>query len=304
MDHDAVYQEIAATLRQLAGHFEQLAARGGAPAFAATFDASPSGTRATSVGTACIGSSGPGGEPSVDLPQVPTIEAALAALGIQVQFVPEVGAGEEALAPMAAHIANTWPRCVPLLSALKRAQGTTHGVRLDLKKHSQLDISAITTLGSLGARAQLLPGYRYRSAPVKALYCGAPVTPMAIRFFTGGWLELHAYAELAGVAQEAGWRIEPRVNVMLPNEDQFELDIAMVGPSGQIVWLEAKTGNGFANLMPKYRHLTKTLGTGPRYAFLLAPELSDSELTVAATSASMTPVTLEDFVDVITGRLL
>jgi len=271
-----LFNDIAATLRQLADQLEQVAQAGPQRGAAAS---SPKKSQPLSV------------------------EAALAARDVRTRSIAAVGRGEQALFPVAMHIASTYPRCAPLLAAIKRAQGTTRGVSLDLKKQSQADVSAITTLGTLASRAQLLPDYKYRPSPTKVLTCSAPVTPLAIRFFTGGWLELHAFAALEGVANDAGWRIEPRVNITLPNEDQFELDIAMAGPKGKLIWLEAKTGNNFAALLPKYRSMTKVLGTGESHAFLLAPELTGSPLEVAAASAGMTPVTLEDFVDVISGRL-
>jgi hypothetical protein len=201
-------------------------------------------------------------------------------------------AGDLALVPLAQHIASTWPRCEALLQAVKRAQGTARVIRLHLDGATQEEVAALTTLGNLAARAQLLPRYRYARSPVRELVARPPRTPEAIAFFTGRWLELVAFDTVARAATAKGWEVHAGVLVGMGDGDRLEIDCLACAPDGRLLFLEAKSGDRFGDDLPKLRRLADALRLPPTAALLLAPGLDERSLVAAASQAGMSPAAL------------
>jgi hypothetical protein len=221
------------------------------------------------------------------------VERFLHARGVSLVATRAPGAVELALLPLAQHIASTHPRCEPLIHAVKRVQGTARPVRLNLCDLPQEHVAAMTQLGAQAARAQLLPGYRYRKSPVREIVSRPPKTPEAIAFFTGQWLEIHLFDVAVHLATAAGWELACGVIVRLPDNDRFELDLVAAAPDGRALVVEAKTTDSFADDVPKFRRLTQVLGLAPEDAMLVAPSLDEWSLIAAATQAGMTAVRLD-----------
>ncbi len=196
---------------------------------------------------------------------------------------------------VARHIATTYRACKPFLDAIKRNQGNGRAIVLDLRNKSALSCAALTTLGALAKRHCLLPNYRYLRAPRSRIHCDPPVAPEAINFFTGGWLEMWAHAELMKeFGSEKGAVVARGVQFFLPDRTQFELDLIAVHPDGRALWVEAKTGREFASKLPKYRRIRGRLGLDRACALLLNSD-SETESRIPADLAGMTPATIETF---------
>lgn len=230
------------------------------------------------------------------------IEGYLARRGVVLVTARPPEPSDLALLPLAQHIASTHPRCEPLIQAIKRTQGTARGLRLNLQDTPQEHIAAITALGAQAARAQLLPGYRYRKSPIRELSARPPRSPAAIAFFTGKWLEILVYDIASRLATSAGWEAMTGAIIRLPDGDRFEIDLFAAGPDGRAVILEAKTTDSFADELPKYRRLVKMLGIATDDALLVAPGLDDWSLIAAAMQAEMRPLRLHEIGTAIAER--
>jgi hypothetical protein len=248
---------------------------------------------------------------SVDLSQHPPappastttafLDACFAERGLLCHATRPPTPGDLALIPLAQHIASTWPRCEALLQSVKRAQGTTRVIRLKLDGATQEEVAALTTLGNLAARAQLLPRYRYARSPVRELVARPPRTPEAIAFFTGRWLELVAFDVLARTATAKGWEVHAGVLVGLPDGDRLEIDCLACAPDGRLLFLEAKSGDRFGDDLPKLRRLVDALRVPPTAALLLAPGLDERSLIAAASQAGMSPAALSTLGSVVSA---
>ncbi len=223
----------------------------------------------------------------------------LEAAGLRVKAVVAGGRIDPELAKLARLIADKYPNLVPLIDAIKRAQSTREMIHMDLKPYPAQQIADITLLVDLAHKAELLPAFKYRKSPVRELYCAPPVDPRAISFFTGEWLEIYAETALASCQHLAAAPILHlrRIQVTLPEGDDFELDlVALV--NDRLLWIEAKTTNGFARRLPTLRRTSTHLCDQPEDAILLcahkeALRFADA-LAVQARMALCTPDSLAD----------
>jgi|GEM_PF-3055956 len=200
---------------------------------------------------------------------------------------------DDALLPVARHMMSTHPRCEPLILAVKRAQGTSQPVRLDLESATQEEIGAMTTLGTQAARAQLLASYRYRKTPRRELLARPPKTPAGIAFFTGQWLELAVWDHAQQLCAPRGWDVVSNAIIRLPSGDQFEVDLVLCDPSGRLVIAETKTSEHFADDLPKLARVMAALILPARDGLLIASALDARNAAAAAAQACMTAVTLD-----------
>jgi len=238
-----LFQEAATILRTLAESSEKKESPIEAEAEAAT-DAAPDPEKAS---------------PAVSEPASQT-RALLARRGVEVLRTTEIEEEERGLLTLARLMAQWHSAIKPLLQQIKRAQSSRQRVHLNLQHHSEAEIHAITQVATLAERAGLLPNYRYLRSPTRQLFCDAPISPLAINFFTGRWLELFAFGVVRKLEQRLGKPFDPLLDahVRLPNGDQFDLDLVFAW-QGRLIWIEAKTTNDFSLLLPKYQSISKLL---------------------------------------------
>ncbi len=207
-------------------------------------------------------------------------------LGVQVLRHAPITDAERGLLALASQMAKKYESIKPLLQRIKRAQSSGETITMKLASADQQQVNDITQMARLAHEAGLLPSFHYAKSPVYQLRCAAPNSPVAINFFTGEWLELYAYAALLDAAAEAGWTPDAllRAQVRLPNGDEFDLDLCFLTPAGQLVWVEAKTGNDFAQLLPKYARIAQQLALSQDHAWLLWADF-DADNPMQATRA-------------------
>jgi len=193
-----------------------------------------------------------------------------------------------------------------LIKAIKRAQSSRSALSLSLRDQPQEVIADVTLVASMASKAGLLPNYKYLRSPQYRLFCDAPVSPIAINFFTGQWLELFALQAVREAEAAFGVDTHPvaGVHVELPNGDQFELDLVFT-VDGRLVWVEAKTTDDFAGLLPKYKTISQALCRSERDAILLWSgfERGDALQATRGALARMTLCSPDGFPDYVAGLL-
>jgi hypothetical protein len=222
----------------------------------------------------------------------------LKAKGITIRNVGLVPSEAEGLLTLAGLMGRKFRTVKPLLDQIKRAQSSRRAISIDLSKLPQDAVADITLVANLANRAGLLPNYRYLKSPRYKLFSDAPVSPLAINFFTGQWLELYALKTVRETSTKYGLDLCPlsHVQVELPNNDQFDLDLVCTLGS-RIVWVEAKTSDDFERFLPKYKAVSSLICESPRDAILLwsSYESSDTILSARGVLARMTLCAPDEF---------
>jgi hypothetical protein len=218
--------------------------------------------------------------------------------GVTIRHIGQVPPEAEGLLTLAGMMGQKIETIRPFLDQVKRAQSSRRRILMDLSRKSQDAISDITLIANLANKAGLLPNYWYSRSPRYKLSVDAPVSPIAINFFNGQWLELYALKTIFEIEEKSGAKLCPlsQVQVELPNGDQFDLDLVFT-VDGRLVWVEAKTTDDFERLLPKYKAISKLLCESPRDAILLWSNYSNdnSLLTTRGALARMTLCAPKDF---------
>lgn len=226
--------------------------------------------------------------------------------GIGIRRIGDVSAEEEGLLTLARVMGRKASTIVPLVKAIKRAQSSRSALSLSLRDQPQEVIADVTLVASMASKAGLLPNYKYLKSPQYRLFCEAPVSPVAINFFTGQWLELFALQTVREAEAAFGVDTHPvaGVHVELPNGDQFELDLVFT-VDGRLVWVEAKTTDDFAGLLPKYKAISQSLCRSERDAILLWSgfERGDVLQSTRGALARMTLCSPDGFPEYVAGLL-
>ncbi len=199
----------------------------------------------------------------------PTIQL-LQEKGVTIKSVGSAFTEAEGLLKLAGIMGQKHATIKPFIDQIKRAQSSRRRIVMDLSKQSQESISDITLVADLTNKAGLLPNYRYSKSPLYRLSSDAPVSPIAINFFTGQWLEFFALKVIRNVELQCEVNLWPlsQVHVLLPNGDQFELDLVFT-VNGKLVWVEAKTTDDFERLLPKYKAISELICESSAHAILL-----------------------------------
>lgn len=252
-----ILEELAGVLHELAGHETGSTALG-----AGQVDPGPGGD--PTVRSEPGPGSRPGGADGPDPLEL------LEARGVRVEHTADPTVGGEGLVTLARFIGSKHATVSRFLLELKRARSSGRPVRLDLRDATQEELADITLLANHAYRAGLLPRYEYRRSPRRLLLCEPPVSPVAINFFNGTWLELFALQTVRELAVSTGVSLTPRVGVQvrLPDDDRFELDV-VCAQEDRLIWIEAKTTDGFSHQLPKYRGVSELICDSPRHAVLL-----------------------------------
>jgi len=80
------------------------------------------------------------------------------------------------------------------------------------------------------------------------------------------------------------------VDVVLPNGDQFDLDLLFC-VDGRLIWVEAKTSDDFSRHLPKYRQISSLLCDSEADAVLLWTRFDGND-PLLATRGSLARMTL------------
>ena len=113
--------------------------------------------------------------------------------------------------------------------------------------------------------------------------------PIAQRFLSGHWLERYVLLTLLEALALNEVLLNPQV--ILPNGDDFELDVFAIDSLGDPVWIEAKTGDYQVHVQ-KYSRLVPILGVPPKRAILVHPDIDGQQGEFLSGAYGMTVVNL------------
>lgn len=249
------------------------------------------------AGTAFEAESGAQAETSEPVTLVPeALGTFLAGRGIRIRRVPPPSPADPVLDRLALFLGTRYSMLKEALGWIKRTMQTGGSWHLKLAGKPQEEIGACCQFCHQLHELAFLTEYRYHRAPRCLMEARTSAAPEAQNFFSGQWLErfIRQQVEMAasGVAQ-AGLSILANAQIVLPNHDDFELDL-LVAFHGEIFWIESKTG-AYQQHIRKYSQMARTLGLGPGRSFLVLADASAPVCESLSRLAGMTVCRAEDF---------
>jgi len=192
-------------------------------------------------------------------------------IAVKSYYQPE--AGDRIFAELALLLGDKYANVVPFYEQIKRHLSSGHGFQVNLAHKNQQEIADTTQLGHRLSAYALLASYRY-DRKAKTIYAAPPTSGQAINFFSGGWFERFALLKIVGLLAANQIPCQCLVNpkVVLPNQDDFELDLLFLLADNQPLWVECKTGD-YQAYITKYAEMRKTLDIEPARAVLLVLDL-------------------------------
>jgi len=226
----------------------------------------------------------------------------LASRHIGIKAVPIPDAADEAIDVIAVAIGANYKLVKNLLAKIKRCMANGRGFTEDISKLPHKEVGMITKVCASLHRLAFLEDYRYFRAPQFLITAKTSRLPRAINFFSGQWLErwlqhqikkCHAQVKL-NMCSTLGIKLLSNPQIILPNGDNFELDVLATVEGKAFFWFEAKTGD-YQRYAEKYSKFARLLDLKPSNAFMILPDIGDEDGVALSALFSMKVVNLKTF---------
>lgn len=197
----------------------------------------------------------------------------LMACSVYIKTLPQPEPADEVLDKLSNYLGDRYKQLSDLLVLLKRHTQSGQRFTLSLKSMSQDAVSSNCQFCSFLHNLAMLTYYRYDRSPTFLITAAPTTQPTFQKFINGHWLERYVRSRVMTYESLiADCLMNPQV--ILPNGDDFELDIFAVSKVGKPLWIEAKTGE-YQTRIAKYGKLASVLGLKKDEAFLVVPDLSE-----------------------------
>lgn len=231
------------------------------------------------------------------------VEAFIISKGIQIKVRKPEDAADGVIDSLSIFLGERYSALRNILMKIKRSMQNGSPITEQLSKMAQEDISSVCQFCSRLHSIAFLEQYKYFRSPQYTIRAKTTTLPKAQMFFGGQWLErftLQKLKQAHSIAQaEAGEHIEFQYllnpQVILPNGDDFELDIiAVIG--GCPFWIEAKSGD-YQQHVQKYSRLARQLGLDYAHSMMVLTDVVDEQCDALSSLFSMTVANLNTFSD-------
>ncbi len=287
--NDAQFEALLSRLDRIAAALERLAPAASRETAAPETAAPDPGAQPTPV--ACTESAA---EPLTLIPEA--IRGFLDSRSIRVRRVPPPSPADPVLDKLALFLGQRYFALRNALEWMKRTMQTAGRWHLKLAGRPQEEISACTQFCHRLHELAFLTEYRYYRAPRCLVEARTSTAPEAQAFLSGQWLERFVRQEVeraAADAQTKSLAMLANVQVILPNNDDFELDL-LVAMDGSLSWIESKTG-AYQSYVRKYSRMAQLLGLGPSRSFLVLAAVPPAVCGDLSRMTGMTVCRPEDF---------
>lgn len=209
---------------------------------------------------------------------------------IYIKSMPEPSDADPELDSVATYLAERYESLSGLLRHLKRCMQLGRSFTYPIADLGQEAISSNCQFCSRLHELAFLTQYTYRKSPRCVIHATVSAAPIVQRFLGGHWLERFAGYS---IGQAFGEDIELVMNpqIILPNGDDFELDVFGVASDGTPIWLEAKSGE-YQQYVGKYSKTAKLLGLPKASSIMLLPDLPAARCEALGSLFAMTVVNL------------
>lgn len=205
-------------------------------------------------------------------PNDPVTSPAVAALnsrGIRIKVLPPPSEGDELFDRFSMFLGDRYNHLSDLLRWLKRCMQGGDRFTMNLRSTPQEHITSICQFCGDLHKAAFLTSFRYSKSPLFKLEATVSNAPHVQKLLGGHWLERYV---VLTVCRHGITDLLLNPQVILPNGDDFELDIFATDIHGEPLWIEAKTGD-YQNHVVKYSKMARVLGLNRERSILLVPDL-------------------------------
>jgi hypothetical protein len=233
-------------------------------------------------------------EPVTLVPEA--LNSFLASRGIRIRRVPPPGPADTVLDRLALYLGTRYETLKDVLGWLKRTMQTGGRWHLRLAGRPQEQIGACCQFCHMLHQLAFLTEYRYHRAPQCLIEARTSAAPEAQNFLSGQWLERFIRQQVMSAAAAAscpGLSLLANAQVVLPNNDDFELDL-LAAAGGRVFWIESKTG-AYQQYIRKYSQMARIFGLGSLRSFLVLTDVPAAVCDDLSRMTGMTVCRLEDF---------
>jgi hypothetical protein len=229
------------------------------------------------------------------------VEEFLISKGIKIKVMKPEDVADGVIDSLSIFLGERYSALRSILIKIKRSMQTGPPITEQLSKRTQEDISSVCQFCSRLHSIAFLEQYKYFRSPQYTIRAKTTTLPKAQMFFGGQWLERFTLQKLrqahSMVQAETGEQVDFQYlinpQVILPNGDDFELDIiAVIG--GHPFWIEAKSGD-YQQHVQKYSRLARQLGLDYAHSMMVLTDVVDEQCDALSSLFSMTVTNLNTF---------
>lgn len=218
------------------------------------------------------------------------VEDFLMSQGIRIKVVPPPNSADDSIDQLAWYLGTRYSDLTGLLRTLKRTMQAGRSFQYQMAGLPQSTVSSSCQFCVQLHELAFLTQYTYLKSPKYVIHATPSTAPAAQKFLSGHWLERYVARSLR---EAFGGRLSILMNpqIILPNGDDFELDVIAVDPRNAPLWIEAKTGD-YQNHVVKYSKVAKLLGVPTSRSIMILPEVPEDKCLALSGLFQMTVVNL------------
>lgn len=230
------------------------------------------------------------------------IENWLASKRISIKVKPPEDPADSIIDSLSLFLGSRYSALREILLKIKRNMQTGGSFTENIADYSQEDISSVCQFCTRLYEIAFLEQYKYSRAPYYTIKAKTTTLPKAQKFFGGQWLERYVLQQVKEchqiVKSEAGepisfsYLLNPQI--VLPNGDDFEMDLLAAFGERFIYWIEAKSGD-YQQHVAKYSKFSRILGLDPDHSFMVLTDVQDNACSALSSLFSMTVANLNTF---------
>jgi len=222
---------------------------------------------------------------------------------IQIKRLPEHQASDELINSFAMYLGDNYDAIEKLYKMIKRTMQKGESFKLHIANEPQKSISYMCQFAHRLYQSAFLADYKYLKSPQFLITARSSSLPNVQNFFSGQWLERYILQKMIEIVENypnkhsihLNWSYLINPQIILPNEDDFELDI-LFEIQKHIYWVEAKTGD-YQSYIDKYSRMSKILGVDNQHAFMVLTNIDDALCESLSSMFSMKVCSIHSFMD-------
>jgi predicted Zn finger-like uncharacterized protein len=225
---------------------------------------------------------------------------------IQIKKLPESHPSDDLINSFALYLGENYDAIEKLYKMIKRTMQKGESFKLHIANESQKSISAMCQFAHRLYQSAFLADYKYLKSPQFLITARSSSLPNVQNFFSGQWLERYILQKMIEVVEKLSnthgkWSYLINPQIILPNEDDFELDI-IFEVQERIYWVETKTGD-YQSYIDKYARMSKILGVDSQHAFMVLTNIEENLCDSLSAMFSMNVCAIHNFMDAFTNIL-
>jgi hypothetical protein len=220
---------------------------------------------------------------------------------IKIKTVPLEEPADKVLNSLADFLGKNYDGLQELLTKIKREMNQGGLITLSMKNYAQKDINNVCQFSTRLHEIAFLEQYKYFKSPRYLIQAKTTTLPTAQNFFSGQWLERFVLLSVQRAVNTVSTELSKNLRftyllnpqVMLPNGDDFELDL-IFHINSSFFWVEAKSGS-YQQHINKYSKISKLMNLDENHSIMVLTDISPEKSLELTSLFSMTVLPLLQF---------